>query len=259
MLKHRVLAAVLGIPLILYLTYLGGFFYFALVLLITLVSLREFLAMAGRGEFVLPRWMVLVAALAVLWVQFYYPQYFAFAVILVLLIFAFLHVIFFPRLTPWELMTVIWGIIYIAGCLSFLLLLRAREGGFLLSLLLFIGIWANDTGAYFVGSSLGKRKLAPLVSPNKTVEGAVGGILCTLGFLAAYAVIFRLNLTMALAAALLVSLAGYSGDLVISALKRHYRTKDTGAIIPGHGGFLDRFDSLIFAAPLFYIMLVLFF
>ncbi len=255
--KQRVLAAVLGIPLIIYLVYRGGFFYFALVLLIALVSLREYLAMVGRGEFILPRGLVLAAALGVLGVQFYSPENFAFVLIFILLLFAFLHVLFFPRLTPWELMTVMWGILYIAGCLSFLLLLRAREGGFLLTLFLFTGIWANDTGAYFVGLNLGRRKLAPLVSPKKTVEGAVGGTLLTLLFLVAFAWIFRLDRGMALGAGLLISLAGYSGDLVISAMKRHFHIKDTGAIIPGHGGFLDRFDSLIFAAPLFYILLAL--
>ncbi len=259
MLRLRLLAAALGIPVIIYLTYIGGYFYFTLVLLLTLVSLGEFLSMVGGRDFVLPKIVPLMAALGIIAVQYLVPEYFAFSLIIVLLLFAFLSVLFFPRLTPWELMTVIWGIMYIAGCLSFLLLLRALEQGFTLSLLLFIGIWANDSGAYFFGLAFGRRKMAPLVSPKKTMEGAAGGTLCTLVALGVYAVFLRLDIFMALAAALLLSLAGYSGDLVISALKRHFHIKDTGIIIPGHGGFLDRFDSLIFAAPLLYIMLILFF
>ena len=259
MLAQRVLAAILGIPLILYLTYLGGYFYFGLVALITLAGLREFLVMAGGREFLLPNPVPLAAGLALAAIQFQAPGYFPAALFGFFLLFSLFVVLFYPRFTPWELMTTLWGIMYIAGCLSFLLPLRALENGFVLTLFLFAGIWANDSGAYFVGRAWGKHKLAPRVSPNKTVEGAVGGILCTLAVLSLLAALLPMNFVQAGAAALVLSLAGYAGDLVVSALKRHFRLKDTGTMIPGHGGFLDRFDSLIFAAPLFYFMLVTFF
>lgn len=259
MLKHRVLAAIAGVPLIIYITYLGGYYYFGLVLLIAVVGLLEYLAMVKTADFVLPSLIPLSAALFIMGVQFLRPEFFSLALVLTALLFALLSVLYFPRLKPWELMTAIWGIIYIAGFLSYLLLLRAVEQGFTLSLFLFIGIWVNDSGAYFCGLSLGRRKLAPLLSPKKTVEGALGGIICTLIALLVFAVITNLDLFMAGIAALLISLAGMGGDLVISALKRHFQVKDTGKIIPGHGGFLDRFDSLIFAAPLLYMLLILFF
>jgi phosphatidate cytidylyltransferase len=258
LLKHRVLAAIGGVPLILYITYLGGYYYFGLVLLITAVGLMEYLTMVKTGDFVLPAPVPLSAALVILGVQFLRPEFFSLALVLTALLFALLSVLYFPRLKPWELMTAIWGIIYIAGFLSYLLLLRAMEQGFTLSLFLFIGIWANDSGAYFCGLSLGKRKLAPLLSPKKTVEGAVGGIISTLAVLLIFAAFTKLDLLMAFAAALLISLAGMAGDLAVSALKRHFQVKDTGKIIPGHGGFLDRFDSLIFTAPLLYTLLLLF-
>lgn len=258
MLKQRVLAALVGVPLIIYITYLGGFYYLLLVLLISSIGVLEFLAMVRTEEFILPALVPLTMALVVVGVQFFWPEFFSLSLILTALVFALLSVIRFPHFKPWELMTAIWGIIYIAGFLSYLLLLRAMEQGFALSLFLFIGIWMNDSGAYFCGLSLGRRKLAPLLSPKKTVEGALGGLVFTLIALLAFAALAKLDLFMAFIAALLISLAGMSGDLVVSALKRHFHVKDTGTIIPGHGGFLDRFDSLIFTAPLLYMLLLLF-
>ena len=109
-------------------------------------------------------------------------------------------------------------------------------------------IWSTDSGAYFVGRKLGKRKLAPKISPNKTVEGAVGGIIVSI-FIAliiqAIAVPFD-SLLHTTIVSLLVSITGQTGDLVESALKRHFGVKDSGKILPGHGGILDRLDSWIF-------------
>lgn len=147
----------------------------------------------------------------------------------------------------------------IAGFLS-ILLLREAEMGQYLYLLVFIGAWSTDTGAYFVGVLFGKHKLIPEVSPKKTVEGAFGGVLgCVLGFVIYGFVVARIhpeisvNYLMLVLLALAVSVVSQLGDLVASFVKREQGIKDFGTIFPGHGGVLDRFDSIIAVAPLIYM------
>lgn len=127
------------------------------------------------------------------------------------------------------------------------------EGGKLVFFLL-ICVWANDAGAYYTGKSLGKTKLSPRVSPKKTVEGLIGGLLAC--FVAAALLqrflIPEFPLPHALAAGAILGVAGVVGDLVESAWKRSAAVKDSGHLIPGHGGFLDRVDSVFFNAPILY-------
>lgn len=119
-----------------------------------------------------------------------------------------------------------------------------------------IVIWMTDTGAYFIGRKIGKRKLWPEISPNKTVEGFLGGIFSAILF----ACIFQYFVPVANSYIILIivtvvaSIAGQLGDLVESALKRHYDVKDSGKLLPGHGGILDRFDSLLFVLPLLHFL-----
>ena len=123
----------------------------------------------------------------------------------------------------------------------------------------FILVWINDTGAYIVGKNFGKQKLFPSVSPKKTVEGFLGGL-----FFACVASYFialfteTLDSTHWLALAIVVSVFGTIGDLIESKFKRQAGVKDSGVIMPGHGGLLDRLDSIIFTAPFFYLFLRLF-
>ena len=120
-------------------------------------------------------------------------------------------------------------------------------------------VWATDTGAYLVGKQYGKRKLMPAVSPNKTIEGSLGGIaaavLVTIVFvLVDSKVAAPHNFFVMLLLAALFSVAGQFGDLVESAIKRHFGVKDSGMFIPGHGGVLDRFDSLLFVFPIMHLL-----
>jgi phosphatidate cytidylyltransferase len=119
-------------------------------------------------------------------------------------------------------------------------------------------IWATDSGAYFIGRAMGKNKLWPEISPNKTVEGSLGGVICAI----LVAIIFQLvapveeSIIQLLIIAVVLSIFGQVGDLVESAFKRHYGVKDSGRILPGHGGILDRFDSLLFVWPILYFLMM---
>ncbi|PMC40257.1 phosphatidate cytidylyltransferase [Bacillus sp. UMB0899] len=143
--------------------------------------------------------------------------------------------------------TLLIGILYIG--FGFISIAEARmEEGLLWTFTILLVIWSTDSGAYFVGRKFGKRKLAPKISPNKTVEGAIGGIIvsiCIAFFIQAIAQPFE-SLLHTTIITLLVSTSGQIGDLVESALKRHFGVKDSGKILPGHGGILDRLDSWIF-------------
>ncbi|MCF7618840.1 phosphatidate cytidylyltransferase [Bacillus sonorensis] len=121
-------------------------------------------------------------------------------------------------------------------------------------------VWSTDSGAYFIGKALGKRKLWPEISPNKTIEGFWGGIFTAVVFSAVYqaATGFPHSYLFVLLITVLLSIVGQIGDLAESAFKRHYHVKDSGRILPGHGGMLDRFDSFLFVMPVLYFLLVLF-
>ncbi len=153
------------------------------------------------------------------------------------------------------------GLFYIGGGCIFLTMIPYTNDDFVKFLIMgiFILIWINDTFAYLVGRAFGKRKLFPRVSPKKTWEGAIGGLVFALTaayFMAKYEPIVNQVQWVTLAA--IIVIAGSLGDLVESKLKRDAGVKDSGAIMPGHGGMLDRLDSLIFAAPFAYLTLNIF-
>lgn len=148
------------------------------------------------------------------------------------------------------------SVIYIGMGFNYLIETRVVDGGLdYLFFALFV-VWATDTGAYLFGRAFGKHKLWPQISPKKTIEGSIGGIVLA----CIVAVVFQLvqplehSMIIVLLVTILVSIAGQIGDLVESAFKRHYAVKDSGKILPGHGGVLDRFDSLIFILPILHLI-----
>lgn len=151
------------------------------------------------------------------------------------------------------------GLFYLGGGCIFLTMIPYKDDVFAKYLIMgiFIVIWVNDSFAYLVGKTLGKHKLFPSVSPKKTIEGTLGGLIFALGAAAClgqWTPTLRISEWMAIAV-VLVSM-GTFGDLVESKLKRNAGVKDSGAILPGHGGMLDRLDSLVFAAPFAYLTLI---
>lgn len=139
---------------------------------------------------------------------------------------------------------------------GFYYLYETRQTGLIYIFFVLFTIWATDSGAYFVGRAMGKKKLWPEISPNKTIEGSIGGIVCAWIVALLFAVLSSIETTFfqLFVMSTLISIFGQIGDLVESAFKRYYGVKDSGNLLPGHGGILDRLDSLIFVLPVLHVL-----
>lgn len=172
-----------------------------------------------------------------------------------------IYVVTFPKYKTEEVTGAVFGLLYVPVMLSYLYLTRQMPDGSYVVWLIFISSWGCDTCAYCVGMLIGKHKMAPVLSPKKSVEGGVGGVLgaALLGALYAFA-ITGVNPTdghtpvMYAIICAIGALISMVGDLAASAIKRNKEIKDYGTLIPGHGGILDRFDSVLFTAPFIYFL-----
>jgi phosphatidate cytidylyltransferase len=151
----------------------------------------------------------------------------------------------------------LFSILYLSLCMGYLIQIRELDkSGFFIFFVLAV-TWSGDTFAFYTGKSLGKHLLAPGISPKKTIEGAIGGLAGSLaaGLLMRYFLIPGLSLSHCITASILCGVFGQLGDLVESMIKRGLGVKDSGSILPGHGGFLDRIDGVLFSGPVFYFYL----
>lgn len=186
---------------------------------------------------------------------FFMPeQYYLVGVVMTLILVLAVYVFMYPKYHAEQAMATFFGMIYVSVMLGFIYVIRCQADGKILVWLVFLSSWGADTCAYCVGRLFGKHKMAPVLSPKKSVEGAVGGVIGAglLGFIFAY--VFReptVAYAVICAAGALISMVG---DLAASAIKRDKGIKDYGKLIPGHGGVLDRFDSVIFTAPVIYFL-----
>jgi phosphatidate cytidylyltransferase len=148
----------------------------------------------------------------------------------------------------------LFGVLYLGLTLGTLSMTRLLPQGEWLIFFLLLVTWASDTGAYYVGTLYGRHRLAPMISPKKTVEGLVGGLIGAIivAYAARWWFLPELSSLDCLILATLLTITGLWGDLTESAMKRSVGMKDSGGILPGHGGMLDRLDSLLFTAPVFY-------
>ena len=171
-----------------------------------------------------------------------------------------IYVFKFPKLHADTIAYSVFGFVYVGVMISFIYRVRNLENGIYTVWLIIIVSWLCDTCAYFTGMALGKHKLAPILSPKKSIEGAIGGILgaAIAGFFYAKYMLEPLMSGCTIPIVIICILGAaisQIGDLSASAIKRNHNIKDYGTLIPGHGGILDRFDSVIFTAPMIYFLL----
>lgn len=184
-------------------------------------------------------------------------------VILMLIVLMFVYVFGFSKYHANQVMNTYFSLIYAPVMLSFVFLTRQLENGIYLVWMIFISSWISDTCAYLVGVMIGKHKLAPVLSPKKSIEGAVGGVLGAAAVGALFGAYLDRALFLEHFAVLLAIVGGVGsvisqvGDLAASAIKRNHEIKDYGKLIPGHGGIMDRFDSVIFTAPITYFLIIM--
>lgn len=267
MLAKRIITALIAIPLGILMVYEGKLLFLSGILFITLAGLYELRNLLLCMNLRLPAQIMYING-----ILFPLAIYFLSGANLAVLLYAMiafsimLHliamIVSFPRYSVAEIAVSYLGSSYIGILVSSLLLIRhINQDGFYLLLFVLILTWAYESGAFFAGTYLGKHPLCLMLSPKKTIEGVVGGLILTV----IAALIFQRLYPMfsyfdAVVLGLLIGIFGQVGDLVASALKRMAGVKDSGTLMPGHGGILDRFDGLLFSAPIayFYLKLVLF-
>lgn len=260
-LAARVITAVVALPVLGAVLFYGpSDAWMAIVFFAATVGLFEFYSMTmGEDDRVVAAMGTAVGSLLVLLIYFSPNSWFILAGLVTASLAVLFAVLFsYSSIERGALLigAGIAGLIWVAVFTSFVALLRRDAGdlGPWWILLLLAIVWAGDTGAYFVGRALGRRKLAPVVSPNKSWEGAIGGTACSVA--AAFAVVALTPIVLSpinvVALAIPASILGQVGDLCESLLKRSTGVKDSGKIVYGHGGILDRVDALIFAAPYVY-------
>ena len=256
----RVLVTVVGLPVVLYLVYLGEWWLFGLAAFAALVALHELYTMArGLRPLVLAGYAGALATL--LGAHLGGPDWMLGGFMLTLVLAFLLYGIAETRQTTTVTMgSTVLGVAWIALGLGHLLLLRdLSEHGRLAVFTVLLAVFADDTAAYLVGRLVGRHKLAPALSPGKTWEGFLAGTAAAIAvaFFALYEQDF-LTIPESIALGFAIALAGAAGDLFESALKRDLQVKDSGQLLGGHGGMLDRIDALLFAAvAAFYVVIAL--
>ena len=263
MFKTRLLSGILLVIIALATIISGDYVLFFTLLAVSLIGMRElYRAMKVQDEKInlLAAAGYLGAVLYYLAVLLDFERYGVLAIIFGLVLLMFVYVFTYPTYEAGQVMPALFGIVYVAVMLSFIYLTRELPGGKFHVWLIFLCSWGCDTCAYCVGMLIGKHKMSPVLSPKKSVEGAVGGVVGAALLGAIYAAVVGSHLeaenpviTYAIICAV-GALISMVGDLAASAIKRNHNIKDYGTLIPGHGGIMDRFDSVIFTAPVIYYL-----
>lgn len=282
MFRTRLLSGVVLVAIALVTMSLGGEVLLATLLFLSVVAYLELAKAAGvvkvqkntdepdkkgTNKLVVAGIAATVLYYGLLFVGRYYEMDVHFIILGMLLIafFAmmFVYVFQFPKYESEQVMTAFFSFLYGPVCLSFIYLTRNLSMGFYIVWLILLCSWGCDTCAYCVGMLFGKHKMSPVLSPKKSVEGAVGGVVgaALLGALYGMFVNAQMGDVNAIVIFAIICIVGalisMVGDLAASAIKRNHDIKDYGKLIPGHGGVMDRFDSVIFTAPMIYILAML--
>lgn len=260
----RIIVSLIAIPLILLICYLGGIYFLLFVLGIGVVGFYEFYKLTLHKH---SKMNITIGTLSV--IALILNNYIHYTGLDVLLLFIVLtvitHELFRERESAiYNTATALLGILYIGFFASQLINIREyftetnlyAQGGYLIIAIL-ITIWVCDSAAFFVGKAIGKKKLLERISPNKSWEGAIAGFVTAIAAMAMAKIVILsfLNWIDAIILGMIIGSLGQIGDLVESMFKRDAKVKDTSDLIPGHGGVLDRFDSLLFTSPLIYLYL----
>ncbi len=266
MLGTRILTAVIGLAALFAVTYAGGAVFSIAVALLSAAALIEFNVSLKKAGYSPSLPVSLVNCIPVALAGFFgFDPLFGVnaGVFLCLLFILFIQIFVLLLLVTFnrsrfkfiDAALTLGSILFIPFTLSFLVLIRNMPGGIYSIWLVFIGAWSADTFAYFTGRKFGKRKLIPEVSPKKTVEGSIAGFAASAVLVTVYGYLVISPQIHFLVIGIMTGIISQLGDLAASAVKRYAGVKDYGGILPGHGGIMDRFDSIIFTAPIIYLYL----
>ena len=256
--KMRTISALIALPLLFFILFKGGTLLFFAAYLLSIIGQYEFYKVFSKKYHVL-KWAGYLMTTA--WFGGLYkdmPQdYYTFLIAVFLFLLLTLTMLHKKNIIVGSMVTFV-GFFYIAFSLSHIIMIWKLDCNFFIWYP-FIIAFITDTFAYFTGKLIGSTPLIPLVSPKKTVEGSLGGVIACLIFSYAYASIFNPDFQLyAVFLGLIGSMLSQVGDLIASKIKRIFNIKDFGKIMPGHGGVLDRFDSLLITMPLVYYFIVIF-
>ena len=257
MFKTRLISGIVLVIIALATIISGSWILFFTLLAVSLIGMRElYKVMKVSDEHVTVLELVgyLGAVLYYIAMKADFGNYGTMAIIISMILILFVYVFGYPKYHAEQVMAAFFGVVYVAVMLSFIYLTRSLPDGKFLVWLIFLCSWGCDTYAYCAGMLIGKHKMAPVLSPKKSIEGAVGGVAgaALLGVIYAAARQGKMaEYALICAVGALISMVG---DLAASAIKRNQNIKDYGKLIPGHGGILDRFDSVIITAPVIYYL-----
>jgi phosphatidate cytidylyltransferase len=259
----RIISALVGAPLIALFLIVEGNYLYLFAGILSLVGMYEYYrAIKATGVKTID-FIGYVFCIAFYILQLAYPKVEIFSKLAaIMLILLFTYEIFTHRSSVNGIVHTLFGFIYVSFLLAHIIFINNLENGAVLIWLPFLTAWFTDTAAYFTGITIGKHKLSPTISPKKTIEGAVGGIVGSILLTTIFGIIIRnYNSSIAIHNFILIGLLcgifSQLGDLAASYIKRHTKLKDFGNLIPGHGGILDRFDSILFTTPVVYYYFLL--
>ncbi len=272
--KTRIISGLGIMVLALIIIYLGGITMYVTGAILSMIALREFYKAVG-GKLTLQNYVSMVFAVLAFILTYNKNTELLFVCAALFMLCNFIYLIkYHQEIELKDFFANVFGFIYIVPAFLVMAIIRDRNFGALLLLMVFVSASATDTFAYFVGKAIGKHKLAPKLSPNKTIEGSIGGTLISTilfvvavllinhyGYLASNSpeellfVIDTPTIIVITVIGLFMSILSQLGDLSASAIKRITGVKDYGHLIPGHGGILDRMDSALFTAPAIYVVL----
>ena len=260
--KVRVISGLILLFILVVLTLVGGPLLLVVCGALSVLGLREFLNATGLGKSPLALAGYILSGLYYVGLIYFEKRQIVPFLILSFLVLAVIFLICYPTVRIHEFALVYTGMVYVTVFFGFLYLIHKMPQGPYLFALVFLSSWLGDTCGYAVGRRIGKHKMTPLLSPKKSWEGLAGEIVGVTLACLVFGLIFRSRLDMSyrlpliscIASGLCGSIVSVCGDLFASAVKREYGIKDYSHLIPGHGGVLDRFDSVLFTAPFIYLI-----